>query len=125
MEHQTEHTTSELAEALARLEQTNRQLAKSARTHTILIVLLLLALAASILLLALPAGQAASEMRQEVHAAMQVVQSLDVERLNNVIANVEQAAADLGQVDLQSLNESIRSLRDIITPIANLFHPGT
>ena len=63
------------------------------------------------------------ELRQELHAATDILQALDIERLNGLIANIEQATDGLDQVDFASLNESIRSLHDIITPIANLFSP--
>ena len=122
MQNNIEHTDVALLRTLSRLEETNRKLLKSAKTRTA-ILLLLGALVILALVFALLAGQTVMELRQELHAATDILQALDIERLNGLIANIEQATDGLDQVDFASLNESIRSLHDIITPIANLFSP--
>lgn len=67
------------------------------------------------------ATQSVTDTTQEVHQLLEEVNAVDFEQLNRTIA---EAGESLDELDIDSLNQSIRSLNQIVERLALIFGMG-
>jgi len=116
--------TPEMTALLEKLEQSARVQQKCARRQSLMMTVAALACVGILVLVALlftqlqPVVQDMSQAANNLTAISDQLAALDLEATVN---GLNQSAAKLEQLDIDTLNTAIKNLSDVIAPLARLF----
>lgn len=118
-------------ELLVEIARQQRKSARSSRIAAAAAVVLALVFAALLLVAAPVVKQAGTTLVEAENVIVRAQGSLEnvdelARNLNGMVTEntdaVNKALSQIGQVDIESLNQSIKELSDILTPLARLFN---